>query len=137
MSIEHAQHNEKLCEKLHGEAGGEWNDWVVTTAFYSAVHYSEQRLFPLKIKDQEFQNFDEYYVQRKDGSKNQHDARLRLINLHLNKAHGAYRWLYDTCRNARYYDYKTTQPIADASIIKLRVVKSLCVPATKVTTVEA
>lgn len=128
MSLEHAQHNEELCDKLHAE--GKWNDWVVTTAFYSAMHYTDERLFPLKVKDVEYKNFDEYYSQRTDGSKSQHDAHLRLIAAHLHKAHSAYRWLYDCCRTARYYDYRTTSALADAAVIKLRVVKSLCVPST-------
>jgi len=125
MSLEHAEHNEALCHKLFAE--GSWNDWVVTTAFYAAIHFLEQRLFPLKLKQAEYASFDEYYPSRIDGSRTQHACRDRLVYDRLRKAHAAYRFLFDSCRTARYYDYGTTHAIAEAARLKLAVVKSLCV----------
>lgn len=37
MSKEHEQHNEELCDFLI--ADGKFTDWIVTTSFYSALHY--------------------------------------------------------------------------------------------------
>jgi hypothetical protein len=125
MSLAHAQHNEELCYKLHAE--GKWNDWVITTAFYSAIHFVEERLFPLKVKETEYKSFDEYYSQRTDGSRSQHEARLKLVSVHLHKAYGSYRWLHDSCRTARYYNYAATPEMANTAVMKLKVAKSLCV----------
>ena len=127
MSLTHAQHNEALCLELHVD--GRWNDWVVTTAFYSAMHYVQERLFPLKVKDTEYKDFDDYYSRRTDGSRSQHEARRNLVHVHLHKAYGAHRWLHGTCRTARYYKYQTTKELADQAVLKLNVVKSLCVPS--------
>lgn len=127
MSLEHAEHNEQLCHQLHAE--GKWKDWVVTTSFYSALHYIEHRLFPLTVGKEIYNTFDDYFPQRVDHTKNKHDARLKLVQERLRKAHSAYRFLTDTCRTARYYDYNTSPALADAAKLKLAVVKSLCVPA--------
>jgi hypothetical protein len=128
MSLEWAKHNEELCIQLHSE--GKWNDWVVTTAFYSTVQYVDHALFPLKIKDAEYKNFEEYYSQLPYGRRSKHEVRLDLVFTHLRKAHDAFKWLYNTCKTARYNNYDLSSELADRAVLKLKVVKSCCVSAT-------
>lgn len=59
MSKEHANHNAELCDLLLNN--GRFNDWVVTTAFYAALHFVNYILFPLKFQDKTFYNFNKYY----------------------------------------------------------------------------
>lgn len=123
MSLAHAQHNEALCNKLYTERS--FFDWVVTTAFYSALHYSEFQLFPFSIGPTEYADFDIYYGIFKSLNDNKHDARKRLVysNIH-SKAGAAYNWLKDLCWTARYYDYDISVDEAREAVNKLNIIKS-------------
>jgi hypothetical protein len=129
MSVEQGAHNEALCEKLSLE--GEWYDWIVTIAFYAALHYVEYRIFPLTIKDITYEKFDNYYPSRTDNTKSQHEARLKLVKERLNMGYPAYRFLYDSSRNARYNNYKVSHELAKTAMLKLAVVKSLCIKSSE------
>ena len=59
MKKEHAEHNESACDYLL--QSGKYNDWVVTTAFYSAMQYLHNELFPLEYNNAEYSNFNSYY----------------------------------------------------------------------------
>jgi|SRR5579872_2772865 len=125
MMKRHAEHNEHLCDHLIEVKG--YNDWVVTTAFYSALQYMQGKIFPLVAEGRTYHSFDSYYIHYKKSSRaEKHRARIELVQRHLPQAEGAYRWLYDTCMKARYYNYK----ISDARALKakeyLGIVKSHC-----------
>ena len=84
MSLGQARHNEKLC--LFLDDNSEYPDWVVTTSYYSAIHYVYQ-LFPLKIiiggKTKSFENFYRYYSHiRRDKQISKHDATIQLAEEH-------------------------------------------------------
>ncbi|RYX87218.1 hypothetical protein EON73_01810 [bacterium] len=123
MSLNHAKHNEDLCNKLHGDQC--YFDWIITTAFYSALHYSEYQLFPFILGPTEYTNFDVYYDAFKRNKDNKHDARKRLVYSNINpQAGAAYNWLKDLCWTARYYDYDITKEEADIALNKLNIIKS-------------
>jgi len=44
--LDQALHNEKVCDFLH--ENNQFYDWVVTTAFYSALHYVHYVIFPIE-----------------------------------------------------------------------------------------
>ena len=125
MSVEQGEHNEALCEEL--AKSNKWNDWVITTAFYSSLHFVESKIFPLKVKDITYDSFDLYYPFRTDNSRGQHKARLRLVKERFNMAYSAYRFLYNNSRTARYNNYRISQDMANTARLKLAVVKSLCI----------
>ncbi|RYE28829.1 MAG: hypothetical protein EOP42_15830 [Sphingobacteriaceae bacterium] len=123
MSLAHAKHNENLCIKLHTEDC--YYDWIITTAFYSALHYSEFQLFPFNLGPTEYSTFDVYYNAFKRNNDNKHDARKRLIYSNIDsKAGAAYNWLKDLCWTARYYDYQITKEEADVALNKLNIIKT-------------
>jgi len=129
MKFAHAEHNESLCDHLLENL--KWNDWVMTTAFYSALHYVEDRLFPLELDGDTYEDFDEYYLERqkhKDFSSNKHQSRINLIFRKLKYAHQAYKFLFEACYSARYQSYIVDEPTAKQAKIKLLVVKSYCNP---------
>lgn len=104
----HGAHNEAACDLLH-KAGG-FPDWVVTTAFYAAMHGIYENLFPLKEAGSTYPTFDAYYGQkfarRAPGDKpNKHDATVDLVRTHLPAIASNYRLLKDSCFNARYRNY--------------------------------
>ncbi|MCR1795356.1 hypothetical protein [Leptospira sp. id769339] len=102
---EHAIHNEEVCSLLLKQKA--FPDWVVTTAFYSALHYAEDLIFPLKEGDSSYDNISEYKVTL-DYSKriSKHDLRLELIKKKLSGIYNEYRWLYEKSHKARYVTYK-------------------------------
>jgi hypothetical protein len=123
----HASHNEDACKFLHNE--GNYCDWVVTTAFYSALHFLQHEIFPTKIKGIDYVNFDKYYNGHYAGGANKPSKHISTINLIKSElgdtASANYRWLYDLCMTARYRDYKTHPFIADESVKRLARIKSL------------
>lgn len=123
MSSDHASHNEELALELIQMK--KYYDWVITTAFYSALHYSEFQLFPFHFGPTEYTCFDDWYTAFKTIKDNKHDARKRLVYSNINpKAGAAYNWLKDECWTARYYDYSTNEDDAKTAIEKLNILKS-------------
>src|ERR1700761_7031353 len=130
MRQQHAQHNEDLC--LIIKALGGYNDWVVTTAFYSCIHYVEYKIFPFTDNGNTFKNFNQYYRSLSsnatiDTSKlNKHEAKIELVEKHIRKVSSSYRWLYDACMTARYKNYITPDMIANIAVQSLEIIKKAC-----------
>jgi len=105
----HALHNEHVCLHLHGT--GKYNDWVVTTAFYAALHYVQHEIFPLQHKGTTYHDFSHYYsrVMKPQNNKiNKHAATIELVKSHIAPADVSYRALFDASMNARYSHYNVS-----------------------------
>ncbi|PWS27385.1 hypothetical protein DHW03_07150 [Pedobacter yonginense] len=117
----HAKHNEDACNFLHSH--GDYCDWVVTTAFYSALHLVQYEVFPKIIAGFVYNTFDEYYNGDYKGTKNKpskHTATINLVRAELgDSAFQLYNWLFGLCMNARYHDYKVHKFIADEAVNRL------------------
>ncbi len=106
MSKPHAIHNEAVCDFLR--ADGNYNDWVITTAFYSAIHYVEHQIFPLVIGTTTHNSFNSYYdAILKSRRVSKHNGKLSLVKSTLTCG-AQYRWLMDACMNSRYTNYIVT-----------------------------
>jgi len=106
---EHAIHNEAACDFLL--QSGDFNDWVITTAFYSALHFVHDALFPIEHEGETFQDLNVYYdkvLKPKNRKLTKHAAIITMVKANLNNSARYYRWLYDACMNARYTDYIVT-----------------------------
>ena len=102
----HAIHNEDTCDFLLPTK--KFNDWVVTTAFYSALHYVQNEIFPLEDSGTTYAEFDIYFrevLKKKNRRLTKHSATIQLVNNRISAASPYYRWLHDTCMNARYTNY--------------------------------
>lgn len=102
----HAVHNEAACDFLLNSK--QFNDWVITTAFYSAIHFVHSEIFPLEEDGKVYKGFDSYFsliMKRKNNKLTKHTATIQLVKIHLNKSASHYRWLFDACMNARYSNY--------------------------------
>jgi hypothetical protein len=124
MPSQHGLHNEQACNHLF--ASGQYHDWVVTTAFYAAMHFCYHQIFPLTENGKTYASFEQYYQAIPGKKPNKHQATLTLVFKHLNKAYTAYKWLHDRCFTARYQNYQTTQPEAVTARTRLATVKSFC-----------
>lgn len=113
MTNKHAEHNERACDFLL--ESGEFNDWVVTTAFYSALHHANHEMFPTSIKGKDFETFNDYcvYVKHITGKNpDKHKLTLELVGELMLGASPAYRWLYNKCMTARYSNYQVAPEFA-------------------------
>jgi len=125
MGLEHAIHNEKLCDMLLSTK--KYNDWVVTTAFYSAIHFIDHKLFPCVINGKDYKTFNLYYdVAVKSNQLSKHTLKAKLISDMLPKINAEYRWLKDACQTARYVDYLVTTGQAEAANLYLKTIKRNC-----------
>ena len=125
MNDSKAAHNESVCDfLLHG---GRWPDWVVTTAFYSALHTVREKLFPLSVGDVTYTHFEDYCVEDHPGARqDKHQVLLSLVFENLRPAYDSYRFLLYESKKARYNTYCTPPPLAVKSRQHLEVVKSHC-----------
>lgn len=126
--LEQAKHNERVSGYLYKDPVGCF-DWVVTTAFYSALHYIAFQLFPLIRGAATYTDFDHYYSEtegRKSISqkRNKHEATMALVNQELQPISAYYRSLMTACHNARYRDYRIKKAEADQALQELQLIKA-------------
>ena len=118
----HAEHNEKLCEQLIKE--GKYNDWVITTAFYSAIHFIDHKLFPLEHDDTIYYDMGEVRARR--NSKSKHLARKEIVAECLPEQVSNYDFLDKNCRTARYVSYVVAPKKAQMAFQRLSQLKKEC-----------
>ncbi len=130
----HAAHNEAACDLLH--SSGAFPDWVITTAFYSAMHLVYERLFPLEAPGVTYANFEAFYAQsygRKApvDKPTKHDATVDLVRTHLPAVASNYRLMKDACHNARYRNYAVKPHEAAVARNQLQHIKAQLVKKSK------
>lgn len=106
----HAIHNEEACKFLL--TSKKINDWVVTTAFYSALHFVQHELFPLVDNRQKYIDFNIYFskvLKKKNRKLSKHSATIELVKTNLPLCSSYYRWLHDACMSARYNNYNVSE----------------------------
>lgn len=127
--LTHARHNEKACRYVSRE--GNLNDWVITTAFYSALHYVSYRIFPYDMYDQRGRqtlilHLDKYHAVY-SAAPNKHQSLLNLVDENCNEIIDAYDWLYSTCMTARYRKYNQPGQYAVKAMQYLDEVRDYCI----------
>lgn len=129
----HAEHNEKVCNHLLSEST--FTDWVVTTSFYSALHYVSHKIFPFRYKHTEYNKtftftcIDTYFngIRNQQAKKNKHSVMSDLVNEKCPEISNFYAWLFDVCMGARYIDYKVDKEISDLAFKRLQEIKTYCI----------
>ena len=125
MRKEHGSHNLDLCKILLDD--GQYNDWVVTTAFYSSVHFVEHALFPLIENGVEYLTYNEYWqINYHPKAITKHDGKKRLVKRYISSVKNQYRELCDDCMNSRYNDYKVSDYNAAQALKKAKAIKQAC-----------
>ena len=125
MRKKHGQHNLDLTQIILDT--GDYNDWVVTTAFYSAVHFVEHALFPLIENGIEYPNYNDYWdINFRPKNKSKHTGKVILVRRHLHAISVEYRNLLDDCNGARYNDYQVNDYIANDAKRAAEKIKVAC-----------
>lgn len=146
-SLDHAKHNKEACESLF--ENGLYYDWVITTAFYSALHFIDYKLFPytiiLKGKKVNIQTFDSFFhwykemrrlgypdesiISKLPANLPPHKVRFFLVEMRYKDEEivGWYKLLMDDAQNARYKNYKVNQGQAVLALnIHLKKIVKFC-----------
>jgi len=119
------ERNKTLSDELL--RGNTYFDWVITTAFYSAIHFVEDHILPQKINDTTCEHISEVKTVYK--MEGRHAARERLVFSFTNPEVGArYKWLDDKSRNARYKTYKVQNTEAQKAKEYLTYIYKFCYP---------
>lgn len=116
MKKKQALHNEDACNFLFKSK--KYNDWVVTTAFYSALHFVQHEIFPLIENGKTFTDIESYFSYCKPSKikgYNKHSLTMDLVKNHIPPAYSHYKRLFDSCMNARYVNYLVSFPKAKIS----------------------
>lgn len=122
---QHGERNQKLSEELFN--GKVYLDWVITTAFYSVIHFVEDKILPCKIGIIQCKNIND--VKSAYRMNGRHAARERIVfdKLPLEIA-TKYKWLDDKSRYARYTTFKVTTTEADKAKQYLKEIYECCYP---------
>lgn len=128
-TLSHAIHNFELCKHLHSNQKGKFNDWVITTAFYSALHYLHYKAFPLTKKDGK--NCKDIFSYRNSLKENgiflsKHETNIELVRSYLPEIFPEYKRLYDSCNIVRYTNYNASYQLADLAYKSLLKIKKIC-----------
>lgn len=120
---EHGERNKNLSNELLDNK--KYFDWVITTAFYSSIHFVEDKILPCEIKGKNCKNIDE--VKRAYSMPGRHASRERMVSEKVNFSIGAkYKWLDDKSRYARYTTYKVTATEAEKAKQYLQEIFDAC-----------
>lgn len=123
MKREHGVHNKLVCDKLYLETTVKCNDWVVTTSFYSSIHFIDHALFPCEYNGNVFNDINEAHSVINNKSK--HQTRAILLNKILPKHKSDYEFLISESQNARYSNYDVNPLISNKAYRSLEnIVKS-------------
>lgn len=130
MSQKHAKHNKKACKFI--KESKLFNDWVITTAYYSALHFMQSELFPKNYENpsngsmKQYDNFDKYYKDSQGFSK--HGLLLQMVEEHVDDSDviDGFTSLKELCWTARYSSYTFSEEIADECYRNLELVEEYC-----------
>lgn len=114
MKRSHGKHNKSVCNKLYLQDDHICNDWVVTTSFYSSIHFIDHALFPCEYMGTKFNNINEAH--KFIGSPSKHQTREYLLNKIMPKHISEYSFLCNQSQNARYIDYNVNEAISKKAV---------------------
>ncbi len=139
LRLDQAKHNEELCISI--DAMGKFPDWVITTAFYAAIHYLKFKIFPLTVENTKrvegesgikiIATFEDYFAEYFNSKDSRHSALNRLVKTYCRDIAVEYKMLFDICWSARYTNYAVDPDLAIKAKEILGLIKTHCTPPVK------
>lgn len=128
--LHHALHNEAVCDYL--ELKPEFSDWVITTAFYTALQFVSYKIFPFEMpaiggKKTKIESLDEFYSYKTDRKLSKHDLLADLVDKHCHSIAPDYDWLLSMSMTARYANYNHPREVALKSVSLVKKIKKYCI----------
>ena len=127
-NLEYALHNEKTCKYLDKKP--EFADWVITTAFYSALHFVRFKIFPVTLikngKNIKVKDFENYFRINNPLDVSKHSLLSDLVEEKHSEIADDYNKLRDISWSARYSNYKYSREISNDAKKRLQKIKDYC-----------
>lgn len=98
--VSHANHNTKVCSYLSKKEI--FSDWIITTAFYAALHYTRAIMLPCEHDGHVITDFEVYYSKCKDLGEGRHGFQKKYVLINFPEISNAYSRLHDLSVTARY-----------------------------------
>lgn len=125
MKRAHAKHNKNVCNFLNlRSAEVPCNDWIITTAFYSSIHFIDHLLFPLTHNGTVFNNISEAHNRLQSPSI--HQSRGILVSQHLPHLSTPYKFLIAESQSARYSRYDVNSAVSNLAVTHLETISIAC-----------
>ena len=102
-SLNHANHNYSACNYMTKKQ--EYCDWIITIAFYSAVHFVRHKLLPYQDMGTTYNTFDSLFKTKKEIGEGRHGFQLRYVKDEIPEISFEYARLHEWSTNARYINY--------------------------------
>ncbi|OAV67604.1 hypothetical protein Barb4_02399 [Bacteroidales bacterium Barb4] len=119
--IKHALHNEKICNYLGKNESH--SDWVIITAFYSALHFTRHLIVSECLGGSGIVSFENIFLQNKRYSDGRHGFQKYYINLHHPDICFEYEKLHEWSVNARYNTHEYDRGTATKAKAYLKRIK--------------
>lgn len=131
MSRSHANHNKQACKFIKDNR--QFNDWVITIAYYSALHFMQSELFPSNYENpltgemKHYETFDKYYRDMR-GNISKHGLLLKMVeeNIDDEGVIDGFTSLKELCWTARYSRYTFSEAIATQCYTNLELIEEYC-----------
>ncbi|OAV72968.1 hypothetical protein Barb6_00657 [Bacteroidales bacterium Barb6] len=120
----HAAHNESVCNYLGKHE--KYSDWVITAAFYSALHFVRHLMLPQNVNGVLVDDFETLYGKLKL-SNGRHTFQLYYVQREHPSITKAYTRLYEMSVNTRYNKYEYKRDDARAAKLYMEHIKSYVV----------
>jgi hypothetical protein len=125
----HAEHNEKVCNYLGRKP--EFADWVITTAFYSSLHFVRHKILPYNYTDKSgnrrtYNDFESLFGNFKKEGEGRHGFQKRFVEENIKEIRFEYQRLHELSQNARYYNYIYDRKDSDRAKEYLKKIKFFC-----------
>lgn len=128
--LDHAEHNYKLHNELI--ANGNFDDWAITTGFYSGIKFLQSALFPsdyLCPSDRVMKRFDTFadYIKanRTLNQANAHRILENIVETYVEEedVRNSYKDLKGVCFFARYINYNVGKQRLNTATEALTIIK--------------
>jgi hypothetical protein len=128
--LDHGNHNEHACFHLL-IANPDLTDWVITTAFYSALQFVSYKIFPLQVdsiegKKTSLNDISQYSSYSNPKRLSRHELLDGLVYKHCPEISEDYSWLMSLSMTARYSNYQQPKQLGRKAINLMQKIKKYC-----------
>lgn len=127
--FEHGVHNEEVCDLLNIEK--KYTDWIITTAFYAALHFVSYKIFPFKHQiqgstDKVINTIEEWQNHKNYTSNKRHDLLAELVFKYCSDITEKYDWLLSMAKTSRYHQFTFDKAISEQAVRYMKEIKKSC-----------
>lgn len=127
-NLKYAEHNWKTSKYLDKKP--EFADWVITTAFYSVLHYVRYKLFPTTIERRgkviKVKDFEYNFRINNPLHLSKHSLLSNLVEEKHPEIANDYNKLKDISWSARYNNYRYPREVSNDAKNRLQKIREYC-----------